>query len=177
MTINLLPPQIKKEKQIAKALAQFSLVLAAILLLVSMTGAAFYAYNGYLDQFLRRTKDRIEEENTKIKTLKNVEESVKTINGKLSLLEAKENERLYFSSVLDRVSANTPKAIEIKSLNIIKESLGATITGSAISRTDIALMKEKMEASGYFKNVTFTSSTYTDATSSYSFSLTFEIIK
>lgn len=177
MTINLIPPQIKKGRQISQMLGQLFFGFVAILILVTITSGAFLLYNSYLIVFLKHSENLVHEETNRLKTFRNVELDTKAINAKLGQIEAKNDEKVYWSTIFDLVSGATPKNVQIKSLNLNNSTMTALLTGNANTRTDIALMKEKLESISTFKNVTFTTSSYNLLTDDYSFSLNFEISK
>lgn len=177
MSINLLPPQVKREKKLRSAFKEVYFGLAAIFILLVVLVAAFYAYDLIVRQESRSFENKVSDLNSKMPQYKETESKITEINAKLSKIDTIAAERILWSDILDKISGATPKNTQIKSLSLNGDNKTIQLTGTALSRKEVALMKEKLESMEDFKNVTFSSSSYNPATNDYGFSLLFELNK
>lgn len=173
--INLLPPKLKKDRRNIMVTNQVIFVLVAGLILLAMTTAAFYIYNTILIGEQNGLEKRIATENSLIPSFKDTEKNISLINSKLTQIDSVDKSRFLWSQVLDAISVSTPKDTKISNLILNADNSAGSIAGNASSRALIALFKEKLESIDIFKSVTFTTSTYSDQTKDYTFTLDFEL--
>jgi len=175
MSINLLPPQIKREKRLRSTFKEAYFGFIAMFVLLVVLVLAFYAYDLIIVNQSRSFENSIADLNSSMPQYKETENRIIEINAKLSRIDAIAADRILWSAVLDEISRATPKNVQIKSLALNGDNKTVQLTGTALSRTEIALMKEKLESMEDFQNVTFSSSSYNSTTNDYGFSLSFEL--
>ena len=179
MTINLIPPKIKKQRKaeniLDRILSYFGIYLAFFCFLF----VTLYISETYIRNSIATTNKQIEEENRKIAEFKDTEESIKQINSKLKKIDSIENEKIYWSLLIDSIAKSSPENVQIKSITTSSESNTISISGYAVNRREIAKIKDKMEDSKYFKNVNFSTSNYDEAKNNFTFNIscTIEAIK
>lgn len=175
MTINLLPPNIKKVKEYQKILSFISYFFACIfLILIFFTVIVYIADMSIITDINKNSKEITSQEAT-LKSLEDISEKVIVINSKLDKISQVDTNRVIWSNVLKDLANDTPKNLQIASLSLDKESSKIQLTGSAATRRDIASFKEKLEASKYFKNVTFSTSSHSVESDTFSFNLSAEL--
>ena len=177
MSINLLPPQIKNEKRFRSIFREATFGLLAILALVLLFTGAFLVYFAFLKTSMAKTEKEITVVNQELVEYKDVEQKILEINSRLTKIDEANEDRVLWSHVLELIGQSTPKNVKIKTLALNQSSNAFSLTGTAIDRREIALMKEKLEAANDFKNVTFSSSSFNQGANDYGFSLNFELNK
>jgi Tfp pilus assembly protein PilN len=171
MALNLIPPKIKEMRKTKEALRQVLIGLWAMLLIVIIFSIALKIYASSLDSDQKSWEERIEQQKSKDKTLIETENKIQKINSKLSKIDSILANRINWSEVLESIGSATPKAVQVTSLNLDKNNSQISIQGVALTRKDIALMKQKLEENGRFKNVVFSTSSYNQQTNDYNFNL------
>lgn len=174
MTINLIPPKLKTEKEIGYIFSQAIFGLTVIVIMLVIMSVALFLYSASLKSDIKKNDARMAQQEQNLKDYKDLESSIRAANNKLLKIETILPEKILWSEVLTRISSFTPKQVQIKTMELSKESNSATVSGIALTRKDIALFKERLEQNG-FKNVTFSSSSYNQSSDDYTFSLTLEL--
>ena len=175
MSINLIPPKLKKERKERKTTALFFTFLTFYLILFCILSAVIYLADTYIKKSLSNMDVQIAEETLKANNYKDVEANIKLVNGKLDSIKKEETSKIYWSKILDELARSTPENAQIKILSSSTENKSLNITGDAASRRDIAKLKDKMEDSKYFKNVNFSTSSYNETDKNFTFNLTCEL--
>lgn len=174
MTINLIPPKLKRQKELNTISSQIIFGLFVVLIMLGIMSGAVFIYNSSLIKDIKRTDNNLTEQNKRLKNLKDIEALIKTANLKLDRIDEGSKSRITWSKIIVEISNFTPKGVQIKTMDLNQETNNAALSGIAITRKDIALFKEKLEKGG-FKNVTFTSSSYSQSTNDYTFSLSLSL--
>lgn len=174
MAINLVPPKIKNQKKLEIIFNQIYFGLFIMLIMVALLGFALYTYDTYLVSDLKHSEDNISNIDAKIKSLKDTENLIKDVNSRLGKVNSAKEARTIWSNILTSISNSTPKNVQVRNLSLNDVSSSVNLQGTAETRTDIALYKEKLESVD-FKNVTFSTSTYNELQNNYNFSLSFEL--
>lgn len=178
MSINLIPPKIKAEQHAQKTGALVTYVLFMIFSLLTISTIAVVAANQFLNVEIKRTDSKISNANNSLAQYKDLETSITSTNKKIDSLSKADSERVLWSNILTELSSITPNTLQIKTLNLSSDTKKISLTGVAASRTNIATLKDNMENSSKFKNVTFSSSTLEDSGSfTYNMSCELEEIK
>ncbi len=170
MTINLIPPALKKQKELAAISNQIIFGLCVILIMLGIMSGAIFVYNSTLTKDISKTDQDILEQSKRLKSFKDLEALIKTANQKLDKIDDISKGRMIWSKIIVEISNFTPKGVQIKTMDLNQDTNNGVLSGVATTRKDIALFKEKLEKGG-FKNVTFTSSSYNQNTNDYTFSL------
>jgi len=174
MGINLIPPQLKRERSVNYILDQTIFGLAVVFILTLIFSAGLYAYDYYLIAAIEKEDTLISDQQKKAKDLKEVEKKVAEINKKVLNARDLVDKRNNWSKTFTLISQATPKEVQIKSMDVSALTGAISLSGAAISREKIALFKEKLEREG-FNNVVFVSSAFNETFKNYSYSLTFEL--
>jgi Tfp pilus assembly protein PilN len=170
MTINLLPPKLKRRKEISTISNHIIFGLSVILIMLSIMAGAIFLYNSSLAKDISKANSNLSEQNKRLKNFKETETLIKNANKKVSQIDDISKDRFVWSKVITEISTFTPKEVRIENMDLNQRTNSATLSGVATTLKDIALFKEKLEQSG-FQNVTFTSSSYNQGTNDYAFSL------
>lgn len=175
MSINLVPPKIKKEQRLRKTSGQVIYFAFSVLLILIVFTAAIFIADRFLAKETEKIDQKISETNVSLKNYKDLEDNITYVNKKIDSLSKADSERTLWSNHITELANITPKNVQIKSLSLNSDSKKITLTGVASSRKDIAMLKDNMETSSKFKNVTFTSSTLEANTGSFTFNMSCEI--
>lgn len=173
--INLVPPQIKKEQKMQKAAGKaLYFVFTFLIILLVFTAAIFVA-----DNFLRietgKLDTKIEEASANETKYKSLETNITGTNKKIDSLSKTDSTKVLWSNIITELSDITPKNLQIKTLSLDADTGKISLTGVAASRTEIALLKDNMESSPKFKNVTFSSSNLEETTKDFTFNMSCEL--
>lgn len=174
MTINLIPPKLKKEKQYRKIIGiGFSFAMVVFLFLFITTGTLMAA-NYYYQSDLSKLKKQVDDQSQTIKKYTNLEKEVTSTNKKLEIINQIDSGRIIWSNIISEMAASTPTAVQIKQFSSGAEGR-ITIIGVAETRRDIAKFKDKLESSKNFQNVVFDSSSLDQSLNNFSFNITCEL--
>lgn len=173
--INLIPPQLKKEKAIQKKIGYLSIGLISLLSLIAAATLLMYIYNQFALGTVVNLRSETEATKKGSEQYASVENKINQTNAKLKKLEGIDKKRVLWSNVLTELANTAPAQVQLKNVSFDQETGKVLLTGSAGNRMAIANFKDKLETSNYFKNVFFSSSSLNEATTDYSFSLTAEL--
>jgi Tfp pilus assembly protein PilN len=174
MAINLIPPKLKKQKELHYISSQIIFGLFVILVMIGIMAGALFVYDSFLTKDIARNNDNLADQTKRLKSFQDTKISIEDANTKLANVDSVLTDRITWSEIITKIASYTPKNVQIKTMELKKTANGGTISGLAVTRKDIALFKEKLETNG-FNNVTFTSSSYNSSTDDYTFSLSLEI--
>lgn len=175
MTINLIPPQLKAEKNTRKMNHYISYVLMSFLLILLTVSAVAYIQNYTLKNDLADVGARVNDREGSLVKYTDLQKQIDMANSKLVLLKDISADKFTWSIIIKDLAASTPAVVSIKSLTIGGDNKAVSLTGIAETRRDIAKFKEKLEQSAYFQNVVFSSSSVNSEANDYNFSLTAEL--
>lgn len=173
MTINLIPPKLKKEKDFRKTTGIFFTFLNIILIVIIIVTSTCVAANYFYEQDSKKLQNQINDQQTALIKFSSLKSEVSTVNSKLDIINNIDSSRILWSNIVLELGRCTPAEVQIKTLTSSENKI--TIAGSAATRRDIAKFKEKLESSKNFKNVIFTSSSLTEESSDYNFDLNCEL--
>ena len=173
MTINLIPPKLKKEKEFRKTSGIFVVFLNIILIVLLIVTGTCFAANYYYKKDLNNIKDQINEQQLVLAKYKDLKVEVATVNSKLDIINNIDTTRVLWSNIVAELGRCTPTEVQINTFTSKDNKI--TLTGSAATRRDIAKFKEKLESSKNFQNVVFTSSSLNETTNDYGFDLSCEL--
>ena len=175
MTINLLPPKLKKEREGKRLLRLLNVLLSFSFLILFVFTVIIYTANLSVVAQISKDKEAIDKQTISLKALSTTEQKIETINSKLDKMIQIDSSRAIWSNVIKDLANDTPTKVQIKALSLNKDTNKIELSGSASTRRDIAAFKDKLEESKYFKNVTFYTSSHTVESDSYSFNLSAEL--
>lgn len=175
MTVNLIPPKFKKEKELRKTVSFVFSFLILIFLILVVLACIIYTADLKSKSDLAKVQSRINDQEASLIKLADIEKKVETINSKFTKIEGADKKRVVWSNAIEDIASRTPTQMQIKSLTLNSDTNKISVTGAAATRSDIANFKDKMEQSKYFKNVTFFSSTENSEGQDFSFDLSCEL--
>lgn len=173
MTINLIPPELKREKDFRKTAGIFYLFINIILVVLIIVTATCVTANYYYKKDLSEIKNQINEQKVTLSKFSDLKSEVSTVNLKLDIINNIDSTRIIWSNIIAELGRCTPIEVQIKTLTSKDSKI--SITGNAATRRDIAKFKEKLESSKNFKNVIFTSSSLNQESNDYGFDLNCEL--
>lgn len=154
--VNLLPPS-QKEK-FFKIKGKFFILIFSILFLI-VGGLVFFALI-VLDQNLefriRALNQEIESQKTRNAELTNLEEGIQKLESRSHLVEELVSGQIAWLAILEELKKASPAGSLITSFS--REGEKFKISGIAPSRKVVGALKDNLEASPYFYNVQFESS-------------------
>ncbi|MEI6498946.1 MAG: PilN domain-containing protein [bacterium] len=175
MTINLIPPQARKERRTKQLLSSLYFAASAILIFLVLISGLIFATNYFVLSDIQNLDKKISAKTDEAAKYKELETSIRQTNQKISIIKKTDAERIIWSEVISEIAASTPAKIKLNSLSLNKDTKTTSMSGTAETRKDIADMKDELENSILFKNVTFTSSAYNSANKNYTFTLDAEM--
>ncbi len=175
--LNLIPPKIKREQYIKKiAGIVFSSLFVVTLILLIVFGA-LYGINYYLSDALANSKQELSEAETKVTSLKSVEDNVNNINAKIKKIDDLKSENINWEILINDLNSSIPDQVRVDSLSIDWENQTVSLSGIGETRREIVKLQEKLNASDYFENLSFATSAYSSSYQAYSFSMLGEVTK
>ncbi len=174
-TINLIPPKIKRGQHIKKIAGIVFSSLFVTTLIIIITFTAIYGINYYLESALEDTKNELSEAKAKVAGLKSVEEDVDNINAKIKKIDGLRSDNVNWEVLVSDFNASIPDQTRIDTLSIDWENQAMSLSGIGETRREIVKLQEKLNASDYFDNLSFSTSAYSDSYQAYSFSMTGEV--
>ena len=176
-TINLIPPQIKAADRNRKIFSFASTVLAILVVMLIFCYGAIFALNYITQDELGKTNETLAEEQAKLKNLEEIETEVNSINTRLTKISTYQKDRILWSGVLADLNHSTPEQLKIDTFAAGTKDKKLTITGAGETRRDIVKLQEKLGSLGYWTNLKFNSSTYSETEQMYSFTMAGELKK
>lgn len=175
MTINLIPPKIKKARASQRTYSSIVFGIVMLGFLIIITTLIFLVSNMVLNRGITDTQAKINDQEATIVKYKDLVNKINATNDKLKILDSYDANKILWSIVLTNLASSTPETVQLTNFTITQNGLKGSLNGAAATLRDTAKLREKMEDSKYFKNVSFTTSAYRDSTTDYSFTISFEI--
>lgn len=163
INVNLLPPEIKaeikqtkKNRQILGFFYKLFFLLVAFIILV---GGFYY----YFKTKLTVVTANLNAQENEIKKYGTLEEEAKKISDRLSTIKQIEGNSNTWSGVIDEIMKVVPSGVSLKSVKIDATSKNRNqFSGEALSKTQVASLRDSMEKSNKFQYVDIESSTTTE---------------
>lgn len=158
-TINLLPPQLKKQQQIVAILKTSRLVLGLILTLSLGWGGGIYGFYRYFQSVNQQKLTEIDQLTKAVTAGSNLEKQILATNHRLataSSIKPTEN----WSQILTEVAKYSPATIKLSALSLQAADPNQPllqITGSGVNRRTVIEYQLALESSPIFKDVKITS--------------------
>jgi len=171
MTINLVPPQSKRERRTKQLLRGFYLSAAIVFFYLLLIAVFIYLTNFLIQSNIMSFDKKIDEKTAQVAKYKDLETAIRQTNFKLDSLKKSNAEKIIWSEIIQELSKSTPANVKINSLSMDKTTNSISLSGIAETRKDIADMKDELELSTLFTNVTFNSSIYSTEAKDYTFTI------
>lgn len=176
-SINLIPPQIKREQKLGRFSALVTLVFLTLTIMTVLVYCGLYLTNKYISYELADARERLSEQQTKNKELKPVEDAVDLINTKLKKISELKSAEPDWPQIIIDINASAPSQVQLTSILLDRKDKKVSVSGFAESRRDIVKLQTKLLTLEYFSNLTFNSSAYNQTDQMYNFTLSGDIVK
>lgn len=185
LSINLVPAEIKdKIKQAKKTADVLGIAIVIVILFAVISVLVRGANSMLLEPNLIVAKNQVVESNSQLKAFDKIKNQALIINNKVTLASQVNETRAHWSQIIQDLINCVPQNVQFKSFSASSDkSPNFVLTADTDSAQNIILFKDKLEASPFFKNVAFKSSTTSsDATDitkvkKVAFSLEFDLEK
>lgn len=130
------------------------LLIVLILILILILGGFLI----FLNLKYQNIEKKIVTEQSRViqaETVRGMERKVKELNKELVALKEIQRKQSNLYQVLDNISNNLLKEVEVRSLEIDRESGRITIAGHAETREDLLAIKQILETSLEYKDIDF----------------------
>ncbi len=164
ININLVPREIKDKIRQAKQSANvFSICLVAVFFLIVLGILALAADRMLLEPSLATVKEDIETNTAELTSFGTLEETALFLNDRAKIANGIEQKRPLWSQIIQNLVNCVPQQIQFESLAAdITSKPNFVIQGYAKTERDIISFKDKLDASEFFNNLAFKSSTMED---------------
>lgn len=159
ININLLPPELKLKRIEAKRNASLISICLVCIIFVAILGIIARSLESTFEANLNTTRENIEKSNEKIEQYQNLQDLALLINDRWQTALEINQDRVYWSQVIQDLINSVPVNIQFENLNIkVEKNPNFVLQGNTTTEREIIKFKEKLEESVFFKNVTFKSS-------------------
>lgn len=160
VNINLVPAEIKNKIAQAKASANvFSISLVIVFLFLVIGGLAQAANSMFLEPNLAAIKSDIGQSTTDLKAFATLENKAIFLNDRAKTALAIEQKRPLWSQIMQNLINTVPQEVQFASVAFdVSKTPNIVLNGYAKSERNVVSFKDKLEASEFFKNVAFKSS-------------------
>lgn len=159
ININLLPPELKLKRIEAKRNASLLSFCIILVIIFAVIGIIANAFEETVKANLDSTRDGIEINTSQLEENKNLQDLALLINDRWKTTEVINQNRVIWSQTLGELANSVPVDVQLDNLSVNSEkSPNFILQGNTTTEREIIKFKEKLENSGYFKNVNFKSS-------------------
>jgi Tfp pilus assembly protein PilN len=158
LSLNLLPPELKSEIKTKKRLGRLlHWGTWAAILLGGFIGSLVVG-NIWLRITVSGQERNIKASEESLKRFATIEKDVLTIGERVGSLSKAEKERALWSKVVADLASETPGGIRISSVILnVKSDVEVKVSGSSTTKSDVALFRDRLEASNRFSKVSIES--------------------
>lgn len=151
LTINLLPPQKKKELKLEKInhLVVFygSLVILSFLIFIIL----LYNVQLFLSWKINEIKQQITTKETALESQKELEEKIKNLNNTLIKITKAQASQPQWSLVIEKLASLIPPGVQLENLSGNLESKTINLSGFSPSRDKVLLLESSFKDSSQFE--------------------------
>ncbi|KKR29275.1 MAG: hypothetical protein UT60_C0004G0012 [candidate division CPR2 bacterium GW2011_GWD2_39_7] len=173
LSVNLLPPQYKKEVELSKdnrkKLSKIFISTVILVFVLALSGGSYL----YFNQIVREKTDAISKLDPQINDLGKTEKKFTSLQGRIELLKTLVNDHLYWNDLYETIYASLPTDVKFNQI-ILNSDLKKSqqITGISPDLERIATFRETSE-------VKIETISYSDNTNDkgYSFKINFKLSK
>lgn len=159
ININLLPPQLKMQRIMAKRNASLISICLVIILVVAIIGIIARSFESTMATYLKSTKENIEKNTSQLDQYQDLQDLALLINDRWQAAQVIDKDRPFWSQILRELSNCAPADVQFENLTAnIEKTPNFILQGNTTSEREIIKFKEKLEDSGFFNNVNFKSS-------------------
>ncbi|MFA6493087.1 MAG: PilN domain-containing protein [Patescibacteria group bacterium] len=159
ININLLPPELKYQRIVAKRNASLMTVCIVIIFIAIIIGVISKSLQSTVETYLSSTKNNIQKNSESLDRYQDLQNLAVFINDRWQTTQGIEKKHVYWSQVLQELSNSAPSDVQFESLVATTEKTpNFVLQGNTTTEREIIKFKEKLEATSFFKNVSFKSS-------------------
>ncbi|MCL5407538.1 MAG: PilN domain-containing protein [Patescibacteria group bacterium] len=159
ININLLPPELKLQRIAAKRNASLISICIVAVLIVAILGIISQSLKSTVETYLSSTKNNIKKESDQIDQYQELQDLALFTNDRWQTTQEIEKNHVYWSQVLQELSNCAPTDVQFENLVANSEkSPNFILQGNTTTEREIIKFKDKLEASPFFKNIAFKSS-------------------
>lgn len=188
ININLVPPEVKNKITAAKKTASHFGIAIVVVIFIGVASALVKAADYMvLEPALTQVKTEVNQSQNELKDYLNLQNQAAAINDRMNIATKINEKRAHWSEITQDLINSVPQNIQFVSVTANAEKTpNFVLQGKAASERDIIAFKDKLDASSFFNNVYFKSSTSslpsasvsgTTETKSILFSLEFDLAK
>jgi len=152
ITLNIIPPELKKEIKIKKIYAALKDFYAVLFINVCFIAIIYLVALGVIQAHFVKT---IKNSSLLTKSVENYEQQIKEINAKINEVEKIQSEAVEWSYLVSFLFSHAPKGIFFNHISVNKEKNSLTLNGTAAKRENLLALDELLKSSEYFANVNF----------------------
>lgn len=165
ININLLPPELKFQRLMAKRNATLIGFCVVIILIFATIGLIGKSLESTVEAYLGAAKNDTQKDPSGLEQYQNLQDMALLINDRWQTTQTLEKDRVFWSQVLSDLTNNVPIDVQFENLAINAEKTpNFILSGNTTTEREIIKFKDKLEASVFFKNVTFKSSNLSTGT-------------
>ena len=143
----------------AKRNASLVSICVVLVLVVAILGIISRSLESTVETTLLSSKNNIEKDSNQINQYQDLQDMALFINDRWQTTQDIEKKHVYWSQVLQELSNCAPTNVQFESLIAnSSKSPNFIIAGNTTTEREIIKFKDKLEASPFFKNVAFKSS-------------------
>ncbi|HBG81736.1 TPA: hypothetical protein DDW69_02730 [candidate division CPR2 bacterium] len=180
LSVNLLPPQYKKEVELSKdnrkKLSKIFISTVILVFVLALSGGSYL----YFNQIVREKTDAISKLDPQINDLGKTEKKFTSLQGRIELLKTLVNDHLYWNDLYETIYASLPTDVKFNQI-ILNSDLKKSqqITGISPDLERIATFRETLENNNFMSEVKIETISYSDNTNDkgYSFKINFKLSK
>lgn len=159
ININLLSPELKMRRIVAKRNASLASLCVVIILVMAIIGVVAKSLESTVDAYLNVAKNNIEKDTSQIDQYQDLQDLALLINDRWKAAQAIDEKKVSWSQVLQDLNNSVPSVVQFESLTVNSDkSPNFVLQGNTTTDREIIKFKEKLEESPFFKNVSFKSS-------------------
>jgi Tfp pilus assembly protein PilN len=159
ININLLPPELKMQRIMAKRNASLIGICVVSILVFALLGIIGRSLESTISSNLNNAKNSTEQDSSQLNQYQDQQDLALLINDRWQETQKIEANRVYWSQALQELSNSVPTDVQVESLVIDSEKTpNFVLTGNTTSDREVIKFKDKLESSSFFKNVSFKSS-------------------
>jgi Tfp pilus assembly protein PilN len=181
ININLLPQELKLKRIQAKHTVSLISVCLVIIFATVILGIIAQSAKETVTAHLGNTQANVDQSNNLQGENKTLVDDALLINDRAQATNDVNKTRAIWSQVLQELSNDAPSDVQFETVtaNALKKP-NFQLTGNTSSEVEIIKFKDKLESSGFFKNVTFKNSSLNSGQTSgqnLKFTLEFDLAK
>jgi Tfp pilus assembly protein PilN len=160
INLNLLPPEIKEQQAQVKKNKQILNAFVYSIVALLFVGFAFLGLTYYFNAKLENTNRELGEKEKSVKKYGDIEDRAKKVTERIDTVKRIIDGTNLWSSLIEEIQKIMPDGISLSSIRIDAAATNRnTISGYAVSKKEVAALRDAMEKSDKIEYVDIESST------------------